>query len=308
MKLSSRGFAYLALLGNTVLWSLAIPFAKRGFQDGLTPAVFLFSRFLIAGLLSIPIMILLWRRRQVAKVFSFKFLRRLVPLEILGSFLALLLLYEGVQRTSVVEASLISITWPVFVTLGGVWFFGERENRYELTGLLLAIFGSLLIIVHPLLNHGLRSGSLTGNLLILGQNITIAAYYLLAKKTYNGASKWAVTSASFWVGTLAFGLLIFLRGSSPALELTFLFTNPSPWPLLAAVYMATFGSILALTVYLFGQDRIEASEAALFTYLQPVFTIPIALVFLGETISLWELGGGAIILIGVFWAATHPKG
>lgn len=307
MKNGNRLTAYLALLGNSFLWALAIPLAKIGFRDGLTPSSFLFNRFLLALILSVPIIMLIRRRTDVLRLFKAPLLGKVILLELLGTFLALWLLYEGVLRTTVVEATLISITWPVFATIGGVWFLGEKENRFELTGLLLAVFGSVVVILQPLLSNGFQARSLVGNLLILGQNLTVAAYYLLAKRTYKGINKWAATHLSFWVGAAAFALLIFARGSNPALEMTFLLTNPSPWPLIATVYMATFGSIVAATLYLIGQDKIEASEASLFTYLQPVFTVPIAVVFLGERVTLFDLAGAALIVFGVFWAQIHAK-
>lgn len=307
MKNGKRLGAYLALLGNTFLWALAIPLAKRGFQDGLSPISFLFNRFLLAAVLSVPLIIFLKDRVDVRRVWRAPLLGKIILLELLGTFVALWLLYEGVLRTTVVEATLISITWPVFVTIGGVLFFGEKENRHELLGLFLAILGSLVVVAIPLLTNGFHWRSLLGNLMILGQNLAIAAYYLLAKRTYRGLNKWAVTHVSFWIGAAAFALVILGRGSTPGLETTFLLTNSSPWPLIATLYMAVFGSILALTLYLIGQDKIEASEASIFTYLQPVFTIPIAVFFLGESVSLFGLAGAGLILFGVFWAQIHHK-
>lgn len=297
MKLKkSRLFAYLALLGNAVVWGLALPIVKKGFESGLTPTSFLVGRFFLAIIFSLPIVIYLeLKHKKIRKHFTLKNILKIIPLEILGTFIALYLLYQGLDRTSAIESSLIAITWPVLVTLGGIWFFKEKEEKHELAGLILALIGTVILVGEPLLrNHGF-SGTLTGNLYVLGQNFAIAAYYLLAKKHYQGINKWLVTHISFWVGLISFGALALLSGQSLIWQAGF-------WPTAAVVYMGIFGSIIGLTLYLKGQDKIEASEASLFTYLQPVFSVPMAIILLSESIHPTEILAIAIIILGVYLA------
>ncbi|MBI2010575.1 MAG: DMT family transporter [Candidatus Chisholmbacteria bacterium] len=303
----SRRLAYLALIGNMVLWALAIPIAKRGFADGLTPTTFLLGRYLLAIPLSLPIIFSLYKKSSVRAAFVPKTLLKIILLELLGTVIALLLLYEGVNRTTAVEASLIAITWPIFVTIGGVLWLKEKEEFHELLGLILAIAGTTILVVKPLVNGTSLSGNLVGNLLIVGQNISIAIYYLSAKKIYAPLNKWAVTHLSFWVGLGGFASLEIFQGGNPISSLDKVVANPSPWPLLAIVYMAIGGSILGLTLYLIGQDKIEASEAAVFTYLEPVISIPAAMFLLRESIGPLEILGAAIIALGVYLVSIRPK-
>lgn len=301
-----RKIAYLALIGNMVLWALAIPIAKRGFADGLTPTTFLLGRYALALPLSLPIILALRRKASVRAAFIPKTLFKVVLLEILGTVISLLLLYEGVARTTAVEASLIAITWPIFVTIGGVLWLKEKEELHEFLGLILAIAGTTILVVKPLVNGTSFSANIIGNLLIVGQNISIAIYYLAAKKVYAPLNKWAVTHLSFWVGIIGFALLSFFDGS-PLSALSQVITNPSPWPLTAIIYMAVAGSILGLTLYLIGQDKIEASEAAVFTYLEPVISIPAAMLLLRESVGPLEILGAAIIALGVYLVEVRPK-
>lgn len=302
-----RKFAYLALIGNMVLWALAIPIAKRGFADGLTPTTFLLGRYALALPLSLPIILALRRKASVQAAFIPKTLFKIVWLEILGTVVALLLLYEGVARTTAVEASLIAITWPIFVTIGGVLWLKEKEELHELLGLILAIAGTTILVVKPLINGTSLSGNIIGNLLIVGQNISIAIYYLAAKKVYAPLNKWAVTHLSFWVGLLGFAIIQLLQGTSPLASIKEVMVNPSPWPLVAIIYMAVAGSILGLTLYLIGQDKIEASEAAVFTYLEPVISIPASILLLRESVGALEILGAAIIALGVYLVEMRPK-
>ena len=289
--------AYIALLANAIIWGLAIPIVKLGFNNGLTPTFFLFARFALATLFSLPIFFILIRKKPTRNQITLKNITTITLLELLGTFAALWLLYQGISLTSAVASSLIAVTWPIFVVLGGIFILKEREEKHEWVGLILAITGTLALVISPLLQNGFKvEGSTTGNLLVLGQNLAIATYYLLAKKLYKNLNKWLVTHISFWVGTISFGIVLLLQNASPNLS------TLTIWPLTAILYMSILGSIIALTLYLIGQDKIEASEASLFTYTQPVFAIPIAIVLLGESVSPIQILASVLILAGVFIA------
>lgn len=286
-----RLLAYFCLLTNVLLWGVALPIAKKGFDAGLSPTVFLFLRMLIAGLLSLPIVFLL--RLKAPK---FNQLIQIVALEIIGQVIALVFLYEGLKQTTSIEATLISSTWPLMATLGGILFLREKERKNELVGLIIAVCGTLFIVARPLLDQKLN-GHLTGNLYIFIYTLLNVAYFLLAKKMYTSLNKWLITFISFWTSTVGFGLILFTRSplTLDLLPLTF-------WPLVAIIYMAIFGSILGLTLYLIGQDKIEASEAALFTYLNPLVAIPASYLLLHESINPLDFIGIAIIVVGVILA------
>lgn len=312
------------MLGNTILWGMALPIVKKGFDNGLTPMSFLFWRYVVAVVTSLPIVIwVLIKNKQTdchgaspaprndSPLLSFRAtkwrgnLLKIIVLELIGTVLSLILLYEGLSRTGAIEGSLIAITYPILVTLGGIWFFKEREEKREWIGLSIAILGTFILVINPLLKIGF-AGTSAGNLLILGQNITIAAYYLLAKYNYQGLNKWVVTHISFWVGMVGFGVIgaffdpqIFSAVGGSA------FGWNSPWPLFAVLYMGFAGSVLALTLYLIGQDKIEASEAAIFTYAQILFTIPASMWLLGEGFTALEAVALMIIMAGVLYNARR---
>lgn len=301
-----RKIAYLSLLGNTLLWGLAIPIVKRGFHDGLAPTTFLLGRYFLALLFSLPYTLFFLFKRTIQKELDLKTLGIAVLMEALGTVAALWLLYEGVLRTTSVEASLIATTSPLFIILGGIIFLKEKEETHEISGLVMALIGTLLLIIKPVLNSGI-DGNLIGNLLVLGQNLAITFYYLLAKRLYKGLNKWLVTHLSFWVGLIGFSGIIALSGKSPSQELLLVTTIPSLWPLIAIFYMAIAGSILGLTLYLIGQDKIEASEASLFTYLQPLFALPASVLLLHEKVSYLEISGIIMVAAGVFIAERRQK-
>lgn len=286
------------LLLNTLVWGAALPIAKPGLEI-TTPFRFLFGRFLVAALVIFPMLAWYLYTKPNLK----KFVPRILALEILGTTISLSLLYFGLDLTSALESSLITTTVPIFTILGGIIFLREKEERREWIGLTIAFAGTLLLVVEPLFRGSWQAAefSLLGNTLVFAQNIAISAYYLLAKKWYRQIPKLFASGVSFWVGAVSFAALSWWESwQQGELWLTSLQTDFSaPAVQIAILYMAILGSIVGLTAYIKGQDGIEASEASMFTYLQPLVYIPLTWMMFGDTLSLPLAAALVIIAIGV---------
>lgn len=294
----SRKRAYAALILTAIIWGAALPIVKLALPH-TTPFRWLFYRYLFAAPLSLPILIFYLSKTKptLKQIFS------IALLELLGTTLVLSVLYTGLNHTTALEASLIGATAPLFIVLGGVLFLREKEEKHEWFGLILALAGTLLITIGPLFtgNNSTTGFSLLGNGLILLQNILWASYLIIAKKVYKKVPKLLVTSISFWVGLTSFFVLSSITDPTPMLE-----SLSTPIVLMSALYMATFGSIIALTLYMFGQNLIEASEATLFTYLQPVVAIPLSIILLKESITPTTIVAISILTAGVYLAEKRP--
>jgi drug/metabolite transporter (DMT)-like permease len=70
--------------------------------------------------------------------------------------------------------------------------------------------------------------------------------------------------------------------------------------------MSIISSIVAYFTYNLGYSLIEASEAVIFDYLKPILAAPIAVVWLGEQITLPFLLGAGIIAAGVVLTEYRP--
>lgn len=293
-RLNKRLTAYLFLLINTVIWSVAFVVVKPAYEV-TTPFRYLLYRFLLAGILMVPVILYYWPKVKP----SWAQLHRWFWLETLGTVFALGILYQGLQLTTSIEANLLTTVQPLFVMVSCLVILKEKEDGHEWLGFALSLLGTLGLVFLPVLHSPTLVGiSVAGNLLILGYNLANAFYFPYCKRWYHRVPKLFVAGLSFWVGALGFLLLSLweLDGSIIALidQARIDLSSPSVW--LASGYMAVFGSIIALTAYIKGQDQIEASEAILFTYLSPVFAIPAGMYFLGEQFD-WRQGIFLLIII-----------
>ncbi|NCN03495.1 MAG: EamA family transporter [Candidatus Pacebacteria bacterium] len=309
-KRNNRLQSYLFLLINTVVWGAALIVVKPALEH-TTPFRYLLYRYLIASIAVIPIIFIILRKitKQQLKKIN---LKQIILLEILGSGLALAALYSGLKLTSALEANLLTTTVPIFVTLGGIFLIKERQEKNEWIGLIIAFIGTLVLTLAPFfsLNGQFTQFSIWGNLLILLHNIINLFYFPLAKKVYQGAPKLLISGISFYIGLVFFiPLVMFELGSPNPLTLinTMITELQNVSVLWASFYMAIFGSIIGLTAYIKGQEGIEASEASLFWYLQPLIYIPLGYIMLNEKINTVQVVSLLVIFIGVFIAEKRSR-
>lgn len=289
-----RKLAYLAIIGNVIIWGAALPIVKPALSL-ITPFQFLFLRYALAALVLLPFLIAVITKTKI----TFKLIATIIVIEFIQVALGHTLLYKGLELTSAIEASLITTTAPILVTLGGIILLKENEERNEWLGLIIGVIGSLIVIISPLWNSEISfSNSFLGNILVMCYNLTWVAYVLLAKKHYNNTNKILITAISAIVGVVFYAPLLITSGN-----ITEVLPSFKLLPVLTAVfYMGILGSPIAVALYLYGVKRIEASEATLFRYLQPLVYLPLAVLWLKETVTTAQIVGLIIIVIGVIIA------
>lgn len=300
-RMSNRLLATIFMLGNVVLWGAALPIAKFAVDD-TSSFLFLLYRYSFALLFSWPIMLWYWRKKQS----NWKEISTIVLMELMGTSFSVAALYWGLQLSTSLESSLLASTVPIFVTLGGIFFLHEVEEKFEWLGLIIAVAGTIILVLEPVLSGRSQtpSFSLEGNLLIMLHNIIVSFYYLGAKKIYRNIPKLFITSISFlvaWVTFLLIGLGMFDWNLGLLVNQVQVDLSQSSI-LLPSLYMGFFGSVLGLTLYIAGQSLIEASEASLFTYLQPLVYIPLSILLHGDQVEPLMVVALVLIIIGVITA------
>lgn len=280
----NRLLAYSILLLNTALWGFSAPIIKYSFQF-TSPSLFLFYRYVIAAALFLPIF-LLYRSRNHHHIDHL----RTLFIAILSTPLCLIPLFYGLNMTSAVEASILESSSPIFTILMCIVFLKETLEPKEWKGLGIALLGTLLITLEPLIagfNH--LQLSVQGNLLIILSNLIWTAFILLSKKF-----KTNPVYLSFYSFVVSLPIFFFLHSSQ---NLSFVLNTQA---LPGILYMAIGGSIIAFWAYQEGQKRIEASEAAVFTYLKPAFAIPLSIIWLKEAFSPVAIIATILIIVGVY--------
>jgi len=290
--------SYLLLLGATVIWGIASAVLKFTL-DGLSPFNFLSYRFLIAGIFSIIYFLRfkpkLPKNGSMLVLFIYGFIA--VPL-------ALGILFHALDRSTVLEFGLIGALGPLMVALGGAVFFREKIEKNERIGISIALIGTLITVFAPVILEG-ESVRLTGNILLLLFLLADSAGVLMAKKlSKENYDPMTMVNFSFLIGAFTIiPLTLFLNGT----EVIHSVVNLELKYHLGVWYMALVSGTLAYLLFIKGEKHIEAGEAGLFFYLHPLFSFPLAVLWLGERITTPFIAGGLVIAIGVFIAEYRPS-
>ena len=296
---TARTRAYIELLIVSAIWGIAGPIIKftLGGFDSLT---FLTYRFGLSSIIALITFAVLKARLPKDK----KTFWNLIAYGFLTSTVALGFLFFGLENTTVLDMSLITLANPILITIAGVMFLNEHVTKKEKVGMGIALAGTLLTVIEPLIQNGDGVLGLSGNVLIVGYLIATAWSAVLAKEVLrSGVSPLTMTNVSFIIGFLS--LLPFaLIANKQAL-----FNIPSaPIPYhLGVFYMAFLSGSLAYWLANKAQKTIEIGEAAIFSYLYPIFSTPLAVIWLGEKVTPVFIVGAVIIAIGVFIAEMKKK-
>ncbi|MCL5090819.1 MAG: DMT family transporter [Patescibacteria group bacterium] len=290
----TRKKAYFALLTTSLLWGLAPTIIKYSLNL-ISPITFLYYRFLIVSLILIGPLV--WKLLHTK--INLKIWLTYLALGFLGTPLTLLFLFYGIERTSAINSSIVSLFNPILIIIGGVIFLKEKVNRAEKVGLAFVVTGALLNAIAPFLLTGLSfSGDITGNLLIILSAICWTTFSLWRSKEGEKLDSFILTASSFVLGLLVLLPLVSFNFS------LLTFNLKSLWGIL---YMAIFGSVIAYFTYIYGFSKIEASEATVFSYLEPIFAIPASMIFLQEKTSFLFWIGAGLIITGVFLSEFNRR-
>jgi len=297
---SARTKAHLMLLAVSAIWGIAPPVIKYSLKYFDT-SIFLSYRFIITNFLLIPWLLIAephtWT--TLSRLTANKWLL-LIFAGFLGSTIQLGFLFWGLENTSAIEGSIINATAPILVAISSFFFLREKITAMERIGIFVAFLGSAIVVIEPVFTGQYTSSRLHfyGNMAVLLGTLAWTAYAILSKKALRGhVSPLLLTTAMFFVGSLTMPVITFFIHTPYSLHQSLISAPFSAH--LGVWFMAFISGALAYYLYQQATKFIEVSEANIYTYLSPVFTLPLSLVFLREPVGPWLIVGSAVIVGGV---------
>ncbi len=224
---------------------------------------------------------------------------RVTWLAMLGVVLNMGMFMVGLQMTDPAEAVLVITTIPVFTYAIAVALGREALGPRRAAGIGLAIVGVAYL---TLSRAHLGQAHVLGDILVLGNALSYAAFLVLAKPLIEKYDALSLITWVFLVGTLVFvplGLMHGLRGQLAALDLA---------SLGRVAFVVLGASVATYVLNTIALRHVPASTVAFFTYVQPVFTALFAWFLLRQELSLAILPAAALIFAGVWLVARkNPK-
>lgn len=271
---------------NTIVSKLAV-----GVID---PAAISFYRWLLAGaLLAVAFGRPVWRQRTAIR----PYLGKLFVLGVLGMVMYQCLAYIAAQTTSATNMGILASLMPLLAVGLAVLLLGEAATIGSVLGGVVSLAGLAYLLSHgnpaALLAHGVAAGD---GLMLLAC-LSYAAYGVLLKRWKIPLSNWHSLLIQVWCAVPVL-FVYYLARSAPPVTLGGL-----PLVLFAGIP----ASIVAPFLWMHGLARLGPSRATTLMNLLPVFTVLIAVLFLGESLHAYEVIGGLVTLLGVVMAQTLKR-
>lgn len=211
-----------------------------------------------------------------------------------------MLFMKGVSLTYPIHASLLLLVTPILITFIAAWVLKEMLTLSKLIGLFLGVTGACILILSGS-STGKGNDVLLGDLLVIMSTVMYTIYFILVKPLMQ---KYSTIDVMRWIFTFGF-IMILPLGWSEFVKIPWNGFTLNEYLLIFIITVP--GTFLAYTFNAYGIKKLSASTAGTYIYLQPVFSVIIATLFLKETLEPYKIIAGIIIFSGVYLANRPVK-
>lgn len=285
LRFSNLDIALIVLLA--VLWGSAYIFIREGLVLGAAPFPFAAVRYALSAAAFFAIAA---GRRATrpsrSAVIASAAIGGTLFIGLYGGFL-----YWGEQYTTGGYASVLSATAPILtVVVAYAILPEERLSGLALAGIAIGFLGTIVLVVPEL--FGGTVGVWPGPEFVIAAFVFAAFSTVLLRRFGGGPQGLWQLGVQFAVGALILG--------AATLVLPFPRSLPLTAPILGALgALVIFSSVGGYFVYFRLHHQVGPVRANTIAYLLPLAGIGIGTGVFGEPISVWEIAGFLIVVLGV---------
>jgi len=286
-----------SLLLAMLLWASSFVALKLAFRS-YHPMVVIFGRMFIA---SLCFLVFVPSFRKIR--FRRRDLKYLFIMAVCEPCLYFVFEAKAIQYTTASQAGMITAMMPLLVAVLAWSFLGERVRGLTLAGFGMAILGACWLSLSGV-SDTYAPNPLLGNIYEFVAMICAAGYTVSLKHLSADYPPLFMTAFQAFLGSVFF--FPFLLLPQTVLPTEFILV-----PALAIVYLGVFITLGAYAFYNFGVSRVPASQAAGFVNLIPVFSVILAMLILGESMTFQQYLASILVFAGVlisrYGGRTRPS-
>jgi len=286
--LTKQSLGIFIVLFSAINFGAITPFARLAYENGVNVVTVMMARYAVASIAVILFLASQGQRWKLTgnilwKTVALAFFLGIASYSYIGS-----IIYIPVSLSV-----LIFYTYPILVSLLVYFARKRRSLKEDRLAHYLTFGGQLLSLVGLLflLRMSWNALNLTGVFMAAFSSISFALVFAFGSRLLQIIPPMVLNLYIAVVNTIFFASVGMLNtGISIPL------TNQGWMGLIGVAVFFTIG-FLGLFV---GVRMIGASRAACLTNIEPVVTIPLAIVLLGEPFSAWQFLGAGAVVLGIF--------
>jgi len=196
---------------------------------------------------------------------------------------------SAIMRTTAANATLLGGNAPMFVALGTWALFGDRPRRRFWVGFALSFAGIVLIAGTDFLRHPVLG---VGDALATAGAVCYAAYLIALRQSRLGMDALTLMTVSGLFATATLFVICLVLGAPLA------GFSMHTWE--ALIGLALVSQVIGQMGVAYAMGRVSAPAASIILLAQAPVAAILAVPFLGERVTVVQLGGGALVLVGIY--------
>lgn len=273
---------YIPIIIGVMSVSLSAIFVKLANADS---GVIAFYRMLFSVLIMSPWFIIKYRYevKQLTK-------RDWLFSSIAGVFLAFhfILWFESLNYTSIASSTVLVTMQPLFAFIGTYIFFKEKITLKTILAGSITIVGSVLISWG---DFKISGAAFYGDMLALIACALITGYLLFGQDVRQRLSLITYTMLVYSISTITLFFYILIKGESLG-----------PYPLSDWVWfllLAIIPNLLGHNLFNWALKWVSTNVISIAILFEPVGAAILAIVLFKEFLTLTQIGGGIIVILGI---------
>jgi len=270
------------------MWSLQFTCIKLT-QDQVGPYFTVWGPMLLATLFLAPFALRDFKKggKQWKDILIF------VQLAVLGVFPAQVLITWGTQYSLASNAAILTLCLPVVTAVFAFLLLKEKMNKTRWISFIIAIIGVLLISTGDLKQLNFGSKYAIGNILIFLAIVGNAYYNTGIKKIADNYTEMELLFFTYVVMIVLLTPLV-LYYEPDIFKRIPIFTQQT-WT--GMILLTLFHNFLSMILFFKALKILDAIQVALSNYLIAFFGLPLAAIWLGETLNSMAVAGGLLVLV-----------
>ena len=286
-----RAAGVALIVGSGVCFGAMAIFARFAYASGVDTPTLLALRFTLAAC----VLAALARLRR-ASMPRGRDLAILVAMGAIGYASQSLAFFAALGYAPAGVVALLLYLYPALVAILGALFLHERLTRTRLAALAVALAGMVLTVAPAL--GAASSARPLGIALAIASAVIYSIYIVVGTGVARRVSPDAMSATVCMSAAAVYIVAATARGIHwPA--------SAIGWSAVAAIAVAS--TAVAITLFFAGLARVGATRAATLSTVEPVVTVILAALLLGERIAVVQIAGGMLILAAVWMLARAPE-
>lgn len=293
-------FGSICVLMSAFLFAIKAIFIKKayGLDASLTATTLLALR--MASALPFFLLIIYFSPKPLEKTTKHDWAILLIA-GLVGYYLASILDFIGLTYISASLERIILFLYPTLTVLMMAVLYKRPIHMRVILAIIISYGGTLTVM----LGEGAQtnpSGVWLGSLLVFAGGFAYAMYLVMTPTLIRRFGSWRFTGLAMSVACIASLIHYFIVQPLPIVHLTTL----TPTIIGYGVALGIFSTVLPATFLMQGIARVGPAQAAMISAGGPIFTVVLAVIFLGESLSWVQWIGCALNIVGVMMITLKP--